>query len=388
MDQGCGPVWRRNCPRDRRGFDELPRDTKDGLLARLEEEARQLVKDRNGVLARYATRPESRDGMLVNGDIVNQLLPTVEENPTLGLAGLHVVGLETLMNLFQAYQWVEERAIELGRNRPVLVTMGGQASGKTSMATFVQGAGAILDAPNTDSDGIVKRLTKLLGQGREVWTAWVHRNPRHALHSMLLRAVEEGRPVHLSQMGKAHYGVPQAFEAAGRAFRGQPRLHLFHVQNLGAPEEVVSRGGRMDREGKDALDVLGGLPPWGGEDYRTCLIRAFMEALEGRRGWSATPPARDVVSFLCENLSGAERGCAWTLAEARIFPARGTIVNPHGNHHAPLSTLETDLVVEGEIPEMLARAIQEGIAWNEGRLAQAFAESYGAPPPSKATLFD
>jgi hypothetical protein len=112
---------------------------------------------------------DTRNGMIVNGDLVNQLLPSVQVNPTMGLAGLNAVSLEVLMDLFKVFQWVEERAQYLGKDRPVLVTMGGQASGKTSLTSFASGVGAILDAPHTDADGLVKRLTKLLGQGREVW---------------------------------------------------------------------------------------------------------------------------------------------------------------------------------------------------------------------------
>ena len=90
---------------------------------------------------------DTRNGMIVNGYLVNQLLSSVQGEPTLKLAGLNAGSLDVLMDLCKAGPWLEERAQDLGKGRPVLVTMGGQASGKTSLASFASGAGAILDAP-------------------------------------------------------------------------------------------------------------------------------------------------------------------------------------------------------------------------------------------------
>jgi hypothetical protein len=42
-------------------------------------------------------------------------------------------------------------------------TLGGQPSGKTSLANFATGVGAILDAPHPDGAALVKRLTRLMG---------------------------------------------------------------------------------------------------------------------------------------------------------------------------------------------------------------------------------
>ena len=72
-------------------------------------EARQLVLARRVAAGLYAAVPDTRDGMIVNGDMVNQLLAYVRENPTLGLAALHSAGLEVLMDLFKVFQWVGAR---------------------------------------------------------------------------------------------------------------------------------------------------------------------------------------------------------------------------------------------------------------------------------------
>ena len=355
---------------------------------RLAVEARQLVLARRGAAVRYAAMADTRDGMIVNGDMVNQLMAYVQENPTLGLAALHAAGLEVMMGLFKVFQWVEERALDLGKGRPVLVTMGGQASGKTSLATFATGVGAILDAPHTDADGLVKRLGKLLGQSREVWVVWVHRNPRHALHSMLLRAVEEGRPVTLAQMAGAHYHAPQAFEAVARAYRGQSRLHLYHAWNLGTPEDIHVRGGRLDREGKDALDILQDLPAWGEPDFMNCILDGYVESLEGKRGWGATPPARDLVSFLNSRLTEEESKRVYSAPPPLFCPER--VDGPcSGGTPTPLpSPLASPSLEPGDICGMLGAALRTGIRWNQGRLAVAFQQAYGVAPPHASQLFN
>jgi hypothetical protein len=369
-------------------FDRLEPEHQALLLDRLGIESRQLVLERRGAAGRYAAMADTRNGMIVNGDLVNQLLPAVQENPTLGLAMLHEAGLEVLMDLFKVHQWVEERALDLGGDRPVLMTMGGQASGKTSLASFAQGVGAILDAPHTDADGLVKRLAKLLGQSREVWLVWVHRNPRHALHSMLLRAVEEGRPVALSQMAGAHYHSPQAFEAVGRAFRGQSRLHLYRACNLGSPDSITVRGGRLDREGKDALDVLGELPPWGELEYLDCLLAGFQEVLEGRRGWGGTPPAADIVAFLESRLSGEDQGKVRALRQGVAYPPTPLGKPAPGRSWRLGSPLDEPVPQPGDACTMLAEALRQGIRWNHERLSEAFGQAYGLGPPPDTNLFD
>lgn len=381
-------AWRDVAPSRRAPYDCLGEDGWNRLERRLVVEARQLVLARRGVAALYAAMADTRDGTIVNGDMVNQLLPLVQENPTLGLAALHAVGLEVLMDLFKVFQWVEERALDLGKGRPVLVTMGGQASGKTSLATFATGVGAILDAPHTDAKGLVMRLGKLLGQGREVWLVWVHRNPRHALHSMLLRAVEEGRPVVLAQMAKAHHQAPLAFAAVAKAFRGQCRLHLYHAWNLGSPEQVRVLGGRLDREGKDALDILKDLPAWSESDFLACLLDGYAEALAGERGWGDTLPARDLVCFLNAKLSEEELnrvGAALRPDQAQSHIGAPSVAGKPTSLSSPLVSpiLEPQVVCT-----MLGDALREGIRWNQGRLAEAFQHAYGVALPQASRLFD
>lgn len=288
--------------------------------------------------------------------------------------------MEILVDLFQVYSWVEESALDRGAQRPVLMPLGGQASGKTSMATFMEGVGAILDAPNTDGSAIVRQIEKMLGRGREVWVAWVHRNPRHALQSMLLRAIEEGRAVRLSQMARAHHEAPSAFGAVGMAFRGQPRVSLFHVQNLGHPEEVQVRGGPLDRAGKDALDMLPAIPPWDEAAFFEFLVEEFRSAVEGEREWKRTPLPRDVVDFLAAEAPG--RG----FPDAASPPESAqSAPNPFSLNQVPIpvptSTLETPPCDSRSASGRLSAALQMGIAWNRQKLEQAFAETYGIAPP-------
>ncbi len=372
--------WRQVPPHRRVPFEGYPQEAREALLERIAQEARQMVLARKGIVADHVRLPESRGGLLVNGDLVNTLLPSVRENPTLGLAALHEASLETLMDLFQVHQWIEEWALDQGRGRPVLITMGGQASGKTSLASFAEGVGAILDAPHTDAEGLKRKIEKLLGQQREVWVVWVHRNPRHALRSMLLRAVEEGRPVRLAQMASAHYRAPQAFETVGRAFRGQPRISLFHAMNLDGPSEVQVRGGRMDREGKDALELLEHLPPWQEEDFLGCLLEGFLEAAQGKGLWRDFPPAEDVIRFLWRDVPETVAVQPGSKALDPTLDLQAPLAPPPVPPPSLSSPLETPLPDVEDACGQLTQALQNGIAWNGERLQSAFQEVYQAVP--------
>lgn len=367
------PSWRKVPPADRIGFLELPSGIQGAYLERLDKEAAELARSRSETLSLYASHPESRDGMVVNGDLIHQLLPSVQENPTLGLAALHEADLETLTHLFQVHHWAEERALDLGEGRPVLLTLGGQASGKTSLANFATGVGAILDAPHSDGVALIKRLTRLMGLKREAWVAWIHRNPVHALQSMLLRSVEEGRGVVLDQMARAHYASPGAFQAVSRAFRAQPRVHLYHVMNLGTPEDILVTGGRLDREGKDATEVLNHLPPWSEQDFRTCLVDGFRNAVAGVDGWDLTPLPRDQVAFLTSYMSREEAVGPNTPPPRLMLDATSPAEKPEA-----LATTLTTAPIDGcKGPEMLTAALQAGIARNKIWIRDAFRETYG-----------
>lgn len=371
------PSWRKVPPADRIGFLELPSGIQGAYLERLGREAAELARSRPEALSLYASHPESRDGMVVNGDLINQLLPAVQENPTLGLAALHEADLETLTHLFQVHRWVEERALDLGEGRPVLLTLGGQTSGKTSLANFATGVGAILDAPHSDGAALVKRLTRLMGLKREAWVAWVHRNPVHALQSMLLRSVEEGRGVVLDQMARAHYASPGAFQAVSRAFRAQPRVHLYHVRNLGAPEDILVTGGRLDREGKDAVEVLNHLPPWSEQDFRICLVDGFRNAVVGGDGWDLAAIPRDQVAFLASYMSQEEAVGLTAPPPTRMLHS----TSPAERAEALATPLATAPIDTDQGHHMLTAALQAGIARNEIRIRDAFRETYGQPLP-------
>jgi len=99
------PTWREIPPANRIGFLELREHVKGAYLGRLGRESAKLARSRPEALDLYASLPESRGGMVVNGDLINQFLPAVQGNPTLGLAALHEADLETLKDLFHVHVW-------------------------------------------------------------------------------------------------------------------------------------------------------------------------------------------------------------------------------------------------------------------------------------------
>ena len=180
-------------------------------------------------------------------------------------------------------------------------------------------------------------------------------------------------------MASAHYGAPQAFEAVGRAFRGQPRLSLFHAMNLGDPSEIQVQGGRMDREGKGALDILEHLPAWQEEDFFRCLVDGFLEAVQGRGMWRDFRPAEDVVRFLWRDVPESV-SVQPSLGSDPVSGLGELLAQPSTPTQSLRSPLGTPSCEPTNACVMLAQALQGGIAWNESKLREAFLEAYGQVP--------
>jgi len=108
---------------------------------------------------------------------------------------------------------LRDRALAYARGEPVIIFMGGQATGKTTGALALGPAfGAVFDAPHTDPDGVAFLLGRIRQAGcSEVHLAYTDRDPEGALKAMLARSEREGRYVPLDRMARAHAWAPFTF---------------------------------------------------------------------------------------------------------------------------------------------------------------------------------
>ncbi|HEY3400337.1 MAG TPA: hypothetical protein VGK03_06865 [Geothrix sp.] len=240
------PPWQQVPWHERRSYWELAEPERRGLRSALEAEAADLARRSDAALDDYAARPDTLDGQLVNGDVLATLLPSLRRNPTQGYEALEDPAGRAAVHLNALGKRLRDRALDRAHGEPVIIFMGGQATGKTTGAMALGPAfGAVFDAPHTDPEGVAFLLGRIRRAGcGEVHLAYTDRDPDGALQAMLARSEREGRYVPLDRMARAHAWAPFTF--LGLAPRVGRALQLYHVR-------VDEEGpGRMT-EGPDAL---------------------------------------------------------------------------------------------------------------------------------------
>ena len=231
---------------ERRSYWELAEVDRQDLRETLEREAASLARHADRALEDYANHPGTLDGQLVNGDMLATLLPSLRRNPTQGYEALEDPAGRAAVHLNALGKRLRDRALAYARGEPVIIFMGGQATGKTTGALALGPAfGAVFDAPHTDPEGVAFLLGRIRRAGcGEVHLAYTDRQPAGSLKAMLARSEREGRYVPLDRMARAHAWAPFTF--VGLAPRVGRSLQLYHVR-------VDEAGpGRMT-EGQEAL---------------------------------------------------------------------------------------------------------------------------------------
>lgn len=224
------PPWQQVAWHQRRSYWELDAGLRRELRLDLEREAADLARQADAALEAYADRPGTLDGQLVNGDLLALLLPSLRTNPTQGYEALMDPEGRAAVHLNALGKRLRDRALARAAGLPVIVFMGGQASGKTTGALALGAAfGAVFDAPHASPDELAFLLSRLDRAGcTEVHVAWTDRGLEDSLRAMLARSEREGRYVPLDRMAQAHAGAPEAFLALGP--RRGPNLQLYHIQ--------------------------------------------------------------------------------------------------------------------------------------------------------------
>jgi len=234
--------WQQVPWHERRSYWELDEGQRRGLRGALEAEGADLARHAEAALDDYAARPGTLGGQLVNGDMLATLLPTLRHNPTQGYEALEDPAGRAAVHLNALAKRLRDRALALARGAPVIIFMGGQATGKTTHALALGSAfGAVFDAPHTDPDGVAFLLERIRRAGcGEVHLAYTDRDPEGALKAMLARSEREGRYVPLDRMARTHAWAPFTFLGlAPRVGRG---LWLYHVRVDDAGPDLMTSG--------------------------------------------------------------------------------------------------------------------------------------------------
>jgi hypothetical protein len=246
-------LWQHVAWHERLSYWELPEPERRDLREALEHEAAELARHSERALEDYANFPGTLEGQLVNGDVLATLLPSLRRNPTQGYEALEDPEGRAAIHLNALGKRLRDRALTWSRGEPVIIFMGGQATGKTTGALALGPAfGAVFDAPHTDPEGVAFLLGRIRRSGcREIHLAYTDRDPEGSLKAMLARSEREGRYVPLDRMARAHAWAPRTFLDLA-PWVGQA-LQVYHVR-------VDDEGpGRMT-EGHEALDSVRSRP--------------------------------------------------------------------------------------------------------------------------------
>lgn len=235
------PAWQLVPIHRRRSYWELEQTERFRIREALEREAEALEESPEATLAAYAALPNTLEGRLVNADLLATLLPTLEANPTQGYEALEDPDGRAIVHLNAVGKRLRDRALELAGRAPVLILMGGQASGKTTGAWALGKAfGAVFDAPHTDPDALNFLVRRITPQGAQIHLAYADRSPESSLYAMLDRSEREGRYVPLDRMARTHARAPHSF--LGLASLLEEGVHLHHIRTRWNRRPEVTQG--------------------------------------------------------------------------------------------------------------------------------------------------
>lgn len=294
------PVWQKVPRHLRRSYWELHPEDRRALLEALEQEAEALVADPEGSIQGYARLPDAFGGRLVNGDLAATLLPSLAANPTQGYEALEDPDGRAVVPLNQLGKLLRDRALQLAARRPVLILMGGQATGKTTGALALGHTfGAVLDAPHTDPDALRFLIRRVRPGGNEVHLAYTDRTPHGALSAMLERSEREGRYVPLDRMSRTHAQAPYTFlTMASLMDRG---LVLYHIQ-------ADEGDGSSMLEGRAAVERVARRPKPSARELANRLQAAYLSELRIQTDDPQAWYSRDVLAGLNRSLDPWRRG--------------------------------------------------------------------------------
>jgi hypothetical protein len=142
----------------------------------------------------------------INADLAKPLFQQYRDDPLANDSAVHAAA-STLARLA-----FDKQLASLPEGSRVILTAGGQASGKSSVVPFVAGhADLVYDSVMSQKAGNRAVIDKVADAGMSGGIVYVYRNVEDATRAMVNRILDEGRPVSENSMVHGHYMTPKAF---------------------------------------------------------------------------------------------------------------------------------------------------------------------------------
>lgn len=257
---------------------ELPPGEQSRISRDMLESSQRRANNSEETVSDFRAIPDTRDGRIIGGDLVNLLHKAYQDNPNHGLGALSGGDVEPLVNNMLALKHVRDAAIERAskEGKEAVVMVGGQGAGKTTLANTLidknpETIGLVVDQPHNDPAALEKIVRKLREKGLPVNVIFVDRDAAEAFRSTLSRSKTEVRYVNPDAWVAATHEAPKAAEHIGLTFRNDPNVSLFHKTK----DSMI--GGSLDAEGKDALLSIRDMPPTTKEDLDAIARRVYLE---------------------------------------------------------------------------------------------------------------
>lgn len=291
-------------------FDDLKPEQQQAVVEGIERDITRWHDAPDAFQKEYAQNPETHGGRLVNGDIVFSMIPTVAKNIPLGRAAGKKVDSAILSYIMTLTKGLRQQAYDLAGDKPVAITAGGQASGKTTLANKLLddgSAGAVIDAPHDDARTVKRIAEEALGLKKDVEIYFVDRPDfRAAFKDMIRRAIREGRFVGTQDMTGKHVRVPMEMLKIGDEFRNSYRVGLFHARTSEKDHAFDVAGGLLAHDGKDALSSIRNRPSPSAEDLDSQAREAYLDYLKGVQNGTEIPIPADLRRDIEASIPGLD----------------------------------------------------------------------------------
>jgi hypothetical protein len=196
-----------------------------------------------------------------------------------------------------------ERPVGEGRDPTVQFLAGGGGSGKSSALRNVLGennADITMDGTLSNLERARSQIEAALNSGRDAQIVYVYRSPEKAIQGAIQRAIEEGRPVPIEALARAHAQAPDVVKALANEYNGNDRVQVRAVWNDGdnsrqarfipieeIPHVERTQAADLFRQAVDAARAEGRIDP--------AVWRAFVQGIHRPNvgeGNGSLPPAR------------------------------------------------------------------------------------------------
>ncbi len=136
---------------------------------------------------------------------------------------------------------LKRRLSELPEGSTIVLTAGGQASGKSTAIRENMDADLIYDSVMANAEGNRKVLDMIAEHGHFARIIYVHRPIENAVVAMMRRQAVEGRPVSEENMASGHFGSQRSFIEDTDEYARSLGFTIRYIQTIenGAPQKIT-----------------------------------------------------------------------------------------------------------------------------------------------------